>query len=107
MRFIVFIIFLSFFFAPSFVHAQSDKKQREYDKKRELKKKEAEQKYFEAVKQHYKSQSPEVRKQMKKQFKESRRIAENRKKFFLTRWYNNIFNKRKVKKHQENNNQKA
>lgn len=107
MRSFKIIIILTFLIAPFFVHAQADKRQRQYEQKKEAQKKEAEKKYFEAVKQNYKMQSPEVRKQMKRSFKESRRLAENRQRFFLLRWYDNIFNKRRMKEHKDNYRQKA
>jgi hypothetical protein len=107
MRSLILVLFFSFLISPVYIHAQADKKQREYDRKKEIQKKEAEKKYFEAIKNNYKMQTPEVRKQMKRSFKESRRIAENRKQFFIIRWYNNIFNKRRMIEHQNNKRQKA
>lgn len=74
---------------------QQDKKvQREALKRQKEKEKEQMKKYQEAVKRHASIQDKKTRKAMKKEYKKSRRLKENRKEFFLKRW----FTKRSYKK---------
>jgi hypothetical protein len=100
------IIVLLLFLIPLIVPGQSrrtDKQKEKYlERLKEDRRKEAEKQYQEAVKSHYKMQSKETRKMMKQTFKKSQR--EGKAKFFLKRWYDNIFNKRKMKERQQKNN---
>ena len=104
--FVVILMFLCIS-VPAFIYAQNsnnaDKKQKEYEKKQEEKTKEADKKYQEAVKKQYQMQSPSTRKKMKKHFKEMQKAANNKKDFFLKRWFNNVFHKRKMKENRNNN----
>ncbi len=63
------------------------KMQREVVKKQKEKEAEHLKKYQEAVKRHASIQDKKTRKMMKKEYKKSRRLKENRKEFFLKRWF--------------------
>ena len=79
----------------------AEKRQKKLEKLKEQRKKEEEKKYEEAVKENYKMQSPATKKMMKQTFKKSIKLSENSSSFFLKRWYDNIFNKRKMKQNQQ------
>lgn len=63
------------------------KMEREVIKKQKEKEKEQLKKYQEAVKRHASIQDKKTRKAMKKEYKKSRRLKENRKEFFMKRWF--------------------
>ena len=81
---------------------QAEKQQKKLEKLKEQRKKEEERNYKKAVKEHFKMQSPETKKMMKKTFRESLRQSKNRDRFFLKRWYDNIFHKRQMKENKQN-----
>ena len=88
--FIIFVLFVH----PTLTFAQSsDKKQEEYDKKREKQiqnLKDAEEK---ALKEHYKMQSPEVRKRMRKSKRQAKRNNPRTHKWYHKIWYG-VFRKK-------------
>jgi hypothetical protein len=106
MKFLIRLIIISILILPATSFAQSnkraEKREKQLEKLKEQRKKEAEKNYEKALRDHYNSQSPETKKMMKETFRKSMRQSENRDRFFLKRWYDNIFNKRKMKENQQN-----
>ncbi len=92
------------FMLPLLLSGQSRKtprqKEQYLEKLKAERKKEAEEKYKEALKNHYNMQSKETKKMMKSTFRKSQN--EGKSKFFLKRWYDNIFRKRKMKENKQN-----
>lgn len=88
---------------PLVTNAQekSERQKEKYlEKVKAERQKKAEKQYQEAVKNHYDMQSPETRKMMRQTFKKSQR--EGKPKFFLARWYGNIFHKSRFQKNNQN-----
>ena len=85
-------ILLLCFLLPLFSLAQDEspavkKRKKQLEKQEMAKRKESEQTRNEALEKHMRIQTKEVQKRMKKNKKKSNRINNNRKKFFLIRWF--------------------
>ena len=63
------------------------KRKAQLEKQEEKKKKMGEKAHDDSVKKHQKIQTKETRKRMKKNKKKSKRVNDNRKEFFLKRWF--------------------
>ena len=65
----------------------AEKKLRALEKKKMQNEKEADDMYRTAIKKHMKSQTKAVRKRMKGSYAKSDRINDNKREFFLIRWF--------------------
>jgi len=63
------------------------KRHKQNEKLVDERKEEETKQYEDAVKQHYKNQTRKTRKRMKSSARKSRRLNENKKEFFLKRWF--------------------
>jgi len=68
---------------------------RKIERNKEQREKEAMAEYQARVERQGSIQTPETRKRMKAQFKESERYHSHRKDFFLKRWWNSLFGKKR------------
>lgn len=75
----------------------SGKAVKETEERQEEKRERQAEKYEEARERHMEIQTKETKKRMKKMQKKSERYNYNEKKFFLVRWWEKIFNKRRRK----------
>lgn len=73
--------------SPSCRSTYGSKKQRQTEKLQEQRKRETMEQYEQAVKRHQSIQTKETRKRLKKNEKEAKRKATDRKQFFLFRWF--------------------
>ena len=100
------LLIISFLILPIVSFAQSsrkvEKREKQLEQLKEQRKQEEERNYEKAIRDHYNQQSPETKKMMKGTFKQSMRQSENRKKFFLHRWYDNLFHKRQIRENRQN-----
>ena len=80
---------------------QENQRRKDLEKEKAQREKESQQAYEDAIKRHYEMQDKETQKMMKKTARKSARVNENRREFFLKRWFTP-----KQKKSKPNRNQK-
>ncbi len=92
LRLFLFLIMISFLIGCNPIKKQyraENKRKKEFEKEKAKREKEAEEAFDMAMKRHYKMQTKETRKAMKKGKREAERYKENRvkKEFFIKRWF--------------------
>lgn len=89
----IIILFLGVFSLTAYsqsgkrVQKTVDKRQEQLDKQEADKKKKAQQELEEKKKRHYEMQTKEVQKRIKKTQKRSKRYNDNKREFFVKRWF--------------------
>lgn len=73
--------------APPLNQGPVNKKQAKADKKKEEQKKKEEKAHQKALDRHLKIQTKDTRKRMKASKKKSKRLNENKREFFMVRWF--------------------
>lgn len=91
---VLFLISIFLLNNPAFIIAQTaEKKQEEYDNKREKQLQDLKKAEKEALKKHYKMQSPEVRKRMRQSKRQSKRNNPRTHKWYHKIWYGTFHKK--------------
>jgi hypothetical protein len=83
------------------IYAQSEpksvtKRKKQLERQEEDKKKRGEKAHEKGIEKHKKIQTKETRKRMKQSQKKSNRVNNNRKEFFLKRWFSANYSEKKI-----------